>query len=55
MKYQLISYLFNLSEHININIKFWTLKMKYTRYEVYGHTAFKNAKTILFFEVGQSG
>ena len=52
MKSQSIAYLLN---GVNIYIGFWTLKMKHTQYELYGQEAFKNARAILFFEVGRSG
>ena len=51
MKYQSIVYLLNGSEHIYSG--FWTLKMKCTRYGLYGQVAFKNARVILFLEIGQ--
>ena len=40
---------------VNLYIGFWTLKMKCTQDGLYGQVAFKNARAILFFEVGQSG
>jgi hypothetical protein len=32
---------------VNIYIRFWTLKMKYTQYGLYGKAAFKNARVRL--------
>jgi hypothetical protein len=47
MKSQSIAYL--------LNGIFWTLKMKCIQYGLHEHAAFKNAKVILFFKVGQNG
>ena len=41
---------------VNLYIEFWTLKMKCTRYGLYGQVAFKNARAIFFLsKLGQSG
>ena len=36
---------------VSIYIGFWTLKMKYIQYGLYGKVAFKNARANLFLEL----
>ena len=38
---------------IHIYIGFWTLEMKCTQYGICGEVAFKNARAMVFLEVGR--
>ena len=40
---------------VNIYMGFWTLEMKCTQYGVCGEVAFKNARAMVFWEVGRGG
>ena len=40
---------------VNIDIGFWTLKVKCTEYEICGYTTFKNARAMVFSKSDGTG
>ena len=43
------------SMEVDMYMGLWTLKMKCTRYGLYGQAAFKSSRVMFVFEVGRSG